>query len=163
VAPDPEGSSPYLQQPATDPYTEATESTPHPRLISPWSVQITFSHLHISLLSGTPPIKWTNKRWKFSCCHSNLVSCAMGAGCVEMLCLCYNSSHHLQAKVNDLRTSSQRTGLQLNGKFWVLISGSDWSLNEWKCIQKVRTPSSVPLHFPYTTQKYLNKQQSWNF
>jgi hypothetical protein len=32
VAPEPEGSSPHSQQPATGPYPEQTESTPHPNL-----------------------------------------------------------------------------------------------------------------------------------
>jgi hypothetical protein len=35
VAPEPEGSSPHSQQPASGPYPEPAESTPHPLNQSP--------------------------------------------------------------------------------------------------------------------------------
>jgi hypothetical protein len=38
VAPEPEGPSPNSQQPATGPYPEPAESTPHPQPITPRSI-----------------------------------------------------------------------------------------------------------------------------
>jgi hypothetical protein len=56
LAPEPEGSPPYLQQPATDPYPEPIESTLHPpKLISLRLILIPSSHLRLGLPSGVFP------------------------------------------------------------------------------------------------------------
>jgi hypothetical protein len=52
VAPEPEGSSPYSQEPTNGPYPELVESSPHPQPISLRSILIPSSHQSLGLSSG---------------------------------------------------------------------------------------------------------------
>jgi hypothetical protein len=61
VAPEPAGSSPYLQEPTTGPYPEPTVSTPHPQPISLISILIPSSHLRLGLPSCLFPSGFTTK------------------------------------------------------------------------------------------------------
>jgi hypothetical protein len=55
IVPEPAGSSPYLQQPATGPYPEPTGSTLHSQPVSVRSILVPFSHLRLGLPSGLFP------------------------------------------------------------------------------------------------------------
>jgi hypothetical protein len=55
VTPEPAGSSPYLQQPATGPYPESTGSTLNPQPISLRSILISYFHQSLGLSSGLFP------------------------------------------------------------------------------------------------------------
>jgi hypothetical protein len=62
VAPEPECSSPYSQEPATGPYPEPTGCTLHlPQPIYPIYILIPFSHLHFDLPSGLFPSGFPTK------------------------------------------------------------------------------------------------------
>jgi hypothetical protein len=69
AAPEPEGSSPCSQQPASDPYPEPGESTPPlpPQPISLRSIWIPSSHLCLGLPSGLLP---SGKSFVTSCRES---------------------------------------------------------------------------------------------
>jgi hypothetical protein len=72
VAPEPEGSSPYLQQPVISPYPEPTGSTLHPQPVFLRSILITSSHLRLGLPSGLFPSGFpTNTLYTFlsHACH----------------------------------------------------------------------------------------------
>jgi hypothetical protein len=56
VAPQPEGSSPHTQQPATGCYPEPGESTPHPTTNLPKVHLILSSHIRLGLSSGLFPL-----------------------------------------------------------------------------------------------------------
>jgi hypothetical protein len=59
VAPEPEGSSPYSQEPATTPCPEPSESTVHP--LSQSQQDIFWSHLCLGLPSGFFPLELLTK------------------------------------------------------------------------------------------------------
>jgi hypothetical protein len=61
VAPEPEGSSPHSQQPATGTYPEPIESTPPPQPTFPTCILIPFSHLRLGLPSGLSPSGFPTK------------------------------------------------------------------------------------------------------
>jgi hypothetical protein len=61
VAPEPECSSPYTQEPATSPYPEPTGSTPHPQPISLRSILVPSSYLPLGFPSGIFPSGFPTK------------------------------------------------------------------------------------------------------
>jgi hypothetical protein len=63
VAPEPEGSSPYLQEPAIGPYSEPNESSLHPQRISLKSILIPSSHLRLGIPSGLFAMGFSTKNF----------------------------------------------------------------------------------------------------
>jgi hypothetical protein len=89
VAPEPEGSSPHSQQPATGPCPKTNKSTPHPRhqQVSPRSIMIPSYHLRLDLPSGLFPLGFPSKNLYTFLSSPMRATCPAHHNLLDSICL----------------------------------------------------------------------------